>query len=299
MADKTKIEWTDATWNPIIGCQVVSAGCKNCYAMKLAGTRLKHHPTREGLTVETKNGPVWNGQVRFNENALDQPLRWKKPRMIFVCAHSDLFYENVPTSWVDKVFEVMLRCPQHQFQILTKRPDRMKQYVGLWKPASNIWLGTSVENQKTANERIPHLLQTPAAVRWLSCEPLLGPVDLNQTNKFGPNQIDAEIDWVVVGGESGINARPMNPFWVNSLQAQCSASAIPFHFKQWGEWVGEFHEAFDKEKQITDRFVTIYETAHGWDYTGVYCSRVGKRVAGRVLNGVTYDEWPGHYEDEK
>lgn len=211
MADGTKIEWTDATWNPITGCAVVSPGCTNCYAMKLAGTRLKHHPSREGLTKDTKAGPVWTGEVRLNRQWLDQPLRWTKPRMIFVCAHGDLFAEGVDQVWIDHVFAVMALAPQHTFQVLTKRPERMREYMlgmssrrgfiagygalvrggnlpdhyetayeALAKPLPNVWLGVSVEDQKRADERIPILLDTPAAVRWISAEPLLGPVDISR-----------------------------------------------------------------------------------------------------------------------
>lgn len=128
MADHTAIEWTDATWNPITGCSVVSPGCTNCYAMRLAGTRLQHHPSRAGLTTLSKAGPVWNGHVRLNEDWLDQPLRWKRSRRIFVCAHGDLFHENVPDDWIDRVFVVMAAAPQHTFQVLTKRPDRMREW---------------------------------------------------------------------------------------------------------------------------------------------------------------------------
>ncbi|TPI10283.1 DUF5131 family protein [Mesorhizobium sp. B4-1-1] len=129
MSDGTSIEWTDATWNPITGCQIKSPGCKRCYAMKLAGTRMKHHWSRQGLTVDTKAGPVWNGAVRFNQPWLTQPLQWTKPRMIFVCAHSDLFYEEVPDEWIDQIFAVMAASPRHIFQVLTKRPERMRDYV--------------------------------------------------------------------------------------------------------------------------------------------------------------------------
>ena len=222
MADNTKIEWTDATWSPITGCSVVSPGCTNCYAMRLA-----HHESRAGLTRDTKAGPVWTGEVRFNEQWLDQPLRWNKPRLIFVCAHGDLFAEGVPDEWIDKVFAVMALAPQHTFQVLTKRAKRMREYLTSrsakderghpaediripmtswlatpsWRrrnvstakhvplgkycasiewPLPNAWLGVSVEDQKRADERIPDLLATPAAVRWISAEPLLGPVDLTR-----------------------------------------------------------------------------------------------------------------------
>ena len=206
MSDKTPIEWTDATWNPITGCSLVSPGCTNCYAMRLAGSRLKNHWSRKGLTKPTEAGPVWNGQVRFNEKWLDQPLRWSKPRRVFVCAHGDLFHEDIPDTWIDRVFAVMARADKHTFQVLTKRPTRMRDYLlGDWQdrnlpqwgkmtwagrragfeemtrrlsgPLPNVWLGVSVEDQKRADERIPVLLDTPAAVRFISAEPLLGPVD--------------------------------------------------------------------------------------------------------------------------
>lgn len=210
MAEHTKIEWTDATWNPITGCSVVSPGCTNCYAMKLAGTRLDRHPSRAGLTKQTKAGPVWTGEVRFNEQWLTQPLQWKRPRRIFVCAHGDLFHESVPDEWIDKVFAVMALAPQHTFQVLTKRAKRMREYcvslveseehferfcdalvtnVGDYTvdhlfdttlPLPNVWLGISAEDQQRADERIPDLLATPAAVRWVSAEPLLGQIDFSK-----------------------------------------------------------------------------------------------------------------------
>ena len=280
MADKTKIEWTDATWNPITGCSVTSPGCTNCYAMQLAGTRLKHHESRFGLTRESGGRPKWTGEVRFNEQWLDQPIRWKRPRKIFVCAHGDLFHENVPDEWIDRVFAVMARCPQHIFQVLTKRADRMRKYISpppsttgmsvqnrLWKlyhanrcqhvpawPLPNVWLGVSVEDQERADERIPALLHTPAAVRWASCEPLLGSVDLTnisgaeRSRDYGSpvhgwsaiwrrNALGrSSLDWVVVGGESGPGARPMHPDWARSIRDQCADAGVPFHFKQWGNW---------------------------------------------------------------
>lgn len=293
MADGTHIEWTDATWNPITGCSVRSAGCKHCYAMKLAGTRLRHHASRAGLTIATAAGPVWNGDVRFNEAWLTEPLRWKRPRRIFVVAHGDLFHEAVPDAWIDRVFAVMALCPQHQFQVLTKRGDRMRAYfadaaaaqgrrgdavraINLGRPGGkctpdaimtpyplpNVWLGVSVEDQRAAEERIRHLLATPAAKRWISAEPLLGPVDLTRI-LIGEGDNDPALaastgirhirftmdalagvqsfgwpglDWVVAGGESGDGARPMHPDWVRGLRDQCASSGVPFLMKQWGEW---------------------------------------------------------------
>ena len=235
MADNSRIEWTDATWNPITGCSRVSRGCGGpdgggCYAERLAATRLRRHPSRRGLT--DRHGR-WTGEVRFNRQWLHQPLGWRKPRRIFVCAHSDLFHERVPDEWIDRVFGVMAQCPRHVFQVLTKRAQRMRDYVRARSRARyapllrNVWLGVSVEDQPTADERIPVLMETPAVVRWISAEPLLGPIRLRW--------IDAPLlHWVVAGGESGPNARPMDPDWVRSLRDQCEYLGAPFFFKQWG-----------------------------------------------------------------
>ena len=259
MADKTLIQWSDATWNPITGCSIVSSGCKNCYAMGLAARRLRNHPSRQGLTDEHGR---WTGEVRWNEQWLDQPLRWKRPRRIFVCAHSDLFHENVPSNWIDTVFAVMALAPQHQFQVLTKRPERMRDYLrgapvdrggfrsiasrdsiiveairgdqangrlpgsgldGAPWPLPNVWLGTSVEDQPTFDRRVKPLRECPAAVRWLSVEPLLGPINAVPLGS---------IDWIVVGGESGPGYRPMDPEWARSLRDQCVGAGVPFYMKQ-------------------------------------------------------------------
>ena len=250
MADKTTIEWTDATWNPITGCSRVSKGCEHCYAETLAAGRLRHHPSRAGLTDE--NGR-WNGVVRLNKEWLWQPLGWRKPRRIFVVAHGDLFHERVPDKWIDGIFSVMSLAPQHIFQVLTKRPERMRQYIkkaaasGIMWPLPNVWLGTSVENQETADERIPHLMETPAAVRWLSAEPLLAPITFDSTHESdmvesnflsgiaGERVYDGRkcaLDWVVCGGESGPGFRPMKAGWARSIRDQCALAGIPFFMKQ-------------------------------------------------------------------
>ena len=249
MADHSKIEWTDATWNPITGCSVVSPGCQRCYAMKLAGGRLRHHPSRQGLTVQTKKGPVWNGEVRFNQEWLDQPLKWRMPRQIFVCAHADLFHESVPYEWIDRVFNVMAKARElgrgHVFQVLTKRAERMWQYtqrnrltLKYW-PLPNVWMGTSVENQNCADHRIPYLLETPAEVRWISVEPLLSEIDLYRGGWSFLERLRSpqgkkyeRLDWVVVGGESGHGYRPMDPSWARMLREQCSGAGVPFFMKQ-------------------------------------------------------------------
>lgn len=296
MSDNTAIEWTDATWNPVVGCDKVSPGCDNCYAIRTA-RRMSANPNPKvsAAYAGTEAGGEWTGQVNLLEDRLDQPLRWQKPRRIFVNAQSDLFHKEVPNEFIARVFAVMVLAPQHTFQILTKRPGRMRSllnspdFISLvdstlggdksdapWDldwPLPNVWLGVSVEDQKTADLRIPLLLDTPAAVQWLSCEPLLGPVDLSQWVKphtdtcgdeFAPPWCICDYppkgDWVVVGGESGPNARPMHPDWARSLRDQCVAAEVPFHFKQWGEWQDG--------------------------------SRVGKRAAGRLLDGRTWDEYP-------
>jgi protein gp37 len=313
MADKTKIEWTDATWNPITGCTVVSPGCTNCYAMKLAGSRMKNHWSRKGLTQASKAGPVWNGKVRFNEQWLDQPLHWRKPRRIFVCAHGDLFHEDVPDAWIDIVFAIMALAPQHTFQVLTKRADRMLNYIiycdeisaaetGNQWPLPNVHLGVSTEDQTRADKRIPLLLRTPAAVRFISAEPLLGPIDLKQT-RLGHMPATARLDQVIVGGESGPGARPMHPDWARLLRDQCEATGVAFNFKQWGEWLpGEFGAPPDMNFQdrswmdvnLLPDINCDDQWAEDWatdDFEGhAIFKRVGKKAAGRLLDG---REWNG------
>ncbi|MEM9880200.1 MAG: phage Gp37/Gp68 family protein, partial [Pseudomonadota bacterium] len=255
MADKSLIEWTEATWNPITGCSVISPGCTNCYAMRLAGTRLKHHESRKGLTEPSKAGPVWTGEVRLNEQWLDQPMRWKRPRMIFVCAHGDLFHETVPDEWIDKIFAVMALSRHHVFQVLTKRADRMRSYLdgyaawvrverligdlkpsSLWngshyeaqrilqsgQPLPNVWVGVSAENHEWAYERLPELDATHAALHWVSAEPLVGPIDFDRL------ALGCLPDWIVVGGESGRNARSMDPDWAREIRDFCKTYDVPF-----------------------------------------------------------------------
>jgi protein gp37 len=389
MSDNTKIEWTDATVNAVNGCSVVSPGCTNCYAMRLAGTRLKHTESRTGLTIDTKAGPVWNGTTRLSEKALMQPLRWKRPRRIFWNAHGDLFHDSVPDEWVDQCFAVMALTPQHIHQVLTKRPERMRAYLSdpavvrricavagklryelapdaerfhrafhralqpsasltAWTveggiasdmfrrqepdrdwpswvtwPLPNIWLGTSVEDQVRADERIPHLLATPAAVRFLSCEPLLGAIDLNAVPwdvagypmegalptpgepddfRYWHHRVQG-IAWVIVGGESGPAARPMHPDWARSLRDQCAAAGVPFFFKQWGAWAVEIDRdrqdpdwRRDYSNEYADRRATRWlNLAGGCGFHGDrfhVMRRVGKAAAGRLLDCVQHDGLP-------
>jgi protein gp37 len=345
MADKTKIEWTDATWNVITGCSVVSPGCKNCYAMKLAGTRLKHHPSRAGLTIEGPAGPVWNGVVRFNGHWLRQPLGWKKPRMIFVCAHGDLFHESVLDDWLYRVYAVMAIAGWHTFQVLTKRAKRMAEFTReLCTPAGferleaaarslghtlkfdgtktvalplpNVWHGVSVEDQTRANERIPHLMSTRSAIIWVSAEPLLGPVDLTRIMRSSQNsewvycdnaltgmcstQVGQHksraIDWVVVGGESAYDARPMHPDWAYALLNQCTEAGTAFLYKQTGAWVSAGDPTFGTVKgrvayiDRTGAFLDPPPQDENADCLTVV--HVGKKAAGRLLAGVEHNGFP-------
>lgn len=357
MAEHSTIEWTDATWNPVTGCSVVSPGCTNCYAMGLAGTRLQHHPSRTGLTQPSKAGPVWNGQVRLNEEWLTQPLQWKRPRMIFVCAHGDLFHESVPDAWIDRVFAVMALAPQHTFQALTKRSGRMRAYLsdegmrarvqdvvdtmepdGLHRfeghepwirnnfPLANVWLGVSAEDQRRADERVPDLLATPAAVRFVSAEPLLGPIDFTRVEARStgtliggdfayPKRIDAltgwaghypsptvfhprshrlaRLDWIIGGGESGPNARPMHPAWARSIRDQCAAAGVAFHFKQHGAWISAEGWYADHPVSLPIRAWTGTEwTDDGSRADLEWVARVGKKAAGRLLDGVEHNGMP-------
>ena len=356
MAETSTIEWTDATWNPVTGCTVLSPGCTHCYAMRLAGGRLRNHPSRVGLTKPGPNGPVWNGAVRFNEEWLFQPLRWRRRRMIFACAHGDLFEAAVPDEWIDRVFAVMALAREHTFQVLTKRPDRARSYINgalervdnqvgrtfrdaplskdvrwsmhrresswlplvpVW-PLPNVWLGVSAENQAFANERIPILLDTPARVRFLSAEPLLGEIDLRRLHIPGPPErwldalsgchtgwardgrlppVTGELDWVIVGGESGPHARPMHPDWARSLRDQC-ALVTPFFFKQWGEFVPESQNPAALSELTAETALYVDATgdtrpaARGARNGATTVQRLGKKRAGRHLDGRTHDELP-------
>jgi len=232
MAD-SKIEWTNKVWNPVTGCDKVSAGCKNCYAGRLAETRLKHK-------YYYKDG--FYGNITLHYNRLRDPMSWRKPAMIFVNSMSDLFHPDVPFSFIDDVFITMHNCPQHIFQILTKRPERLleyykhnrEQYYKIYDKSEgdyvftldNVWLGVSIEDQKTADLRIPILQQVPVAVRWLSAEPLLDDISLWK------HLIKEKIHWIVAGGESGPKARQMSPNWAWHIRNECLNFGVPFFFKQ-------------------------------------------------------------------
>lgn len=319
------IVWTNQTWNPLRGCSRVSLGCMNCYAEAQAARFCgAGQPYEDTINPETKR---WNGTIKLVHDKLTEPLRWKRPRMVFVNSMSDLFHEDVPDEYIDKVFAVMALAKQHTFQVLTKRPERMLEYLkslgrhhevdrvsleakkintetgfhytmtsnGWALP--NVWIGVTIENQEAADERIPLLLQTPAAVRWISVEPLLGPVNLERplpgpdlqqgggASICQPWMIQGGIDWVVVGGESGHNARPMHTDWARSLRDQCAAAGVPFLFKQHGEWRGG-GKGWHLSKPVTGGV-----QFHKWE-DGSISIREGKKSAGRLLDGVQHDGYP-------
>jgi protein gp37 len=224
MAD-TSIEWTDATWNPVAGCTVISPGCTNCYAMRMAA-RLDAMGMKKyrGLTRKSGKRAVWTGKVRLDQKALDIPAGWKKPRRIFVNSMSDLFHEGVPAKFVAAVWDAMQATPQHTYQILTKRPDRMAEITASLPVLKNVWLGTSVESADYLT-RIDDLRRVKAAIRFISFEPLLGSV-------AGANL--KGIQWAIVGGESGPRSRPMAEEWVVEIEAACRKVGTAFFFKQWG-----------------------------------------------------------------
>ena len=218
MADSSAIEWTDATWNPVTGCTKISLGCDNCYAERFAERfrGVPNHPFEQGF------------DLMLRPERLDQPRGWRRPRMIFVNSMSDLFHKDVPSSFVDQVFETMEATPQHTYQLLTKRSSRLRSYLrqryGVGLAPAHIWCGVSVEDRQTAN-RIRHLREAPARIRFLSIEPLLGPLDAVDLHGM---------DWVIVGGESGPRARPLEADWVRSLRDQAQEQRVAFFFKQWG-----------------------------------------------------------------
>ncbi len=319
MGDRTGIEWTDATWNPVTGCTKVSPGCDHCYA--------------EGIAHRFAGTPSYpNGfDVTLRPERLDQPLRWAKPRRVFVNSMSDLFHKDIPDEYIAEVFSVMARAGHHTFQVLTKRPGRMSSLLsrpsfrdnlahwGTPWPLPNVWLGVSVEDQRWADIRIPQLLRTPAAIRFISAEPLLGPVDLGYGEPCDHSRHThlevgcwAALDWVIVGGESGRGARPMHPDWVWRIGRQCTDAGVAFLFKQWGEWSpmaplrdgvfdfsgghaladdGTLYEpgalAYPDGPRYGEALRANHNRAH---LTSMY--RVGKKAAGRELDGQIWDGYP-------
>ena len=328
MMGDSKIEWTEETWNPLRGCSRVSAGCDHCYAEGIAARFSGPGRPFEGVAKMVHGKPHWTGKIKLVPDKLSEPLGRRKPTTYFVNSMSDLFHEGVPDEFIDRVFAVMALCPQHTFQILTKRPERMAEYLGMparealigqvvyrmsrpakevileWSglPLPNVWLGVSVEDQATADERIPHLLSTPAAVRFVSYEPALGPVDFTEwlhdsdcegsasTAKRLPewectccDPPEIRLDWVICGGESGPGARPMHPDWPRSVRDQCLAAGVPFFFKQWG--------AYGPEQSKPVVYTDVYQGGVSMD-SPCPMYRVGKKAAGRLLDGEEHDERP-------
>lgn len=333
----TKIEWADKVWNPATGCTPVSEGCDNCYARRMHERRLWSNEPFSKVTLHLE---------RFEE-----PLHWHKPRRIFVCSMGDLFHEAVPDEFISHVFAVIWDTPRHTYLILTKRRERMQRLLGstqFWRSVRgwlkgnlkhcyrdlairdtvetlpNVWLGVSCEDQKTADERIPLLLQTPAAIRFVSIEPMLGPVDLNKLPNLPPCSSECprfardcheterwicaqqqqlsnhKLDLVIVGGETGPKARPMHPGWVRSVRDQCQAAHVPFFFKQWGEWIlrtkrGMMNTGYG----VLAPDGTWHSGQTGWngrdidpDTGEAFMIRVGKKVAGQLLDGREWSEFP-------
>ena len=251
---ETAIEWTDSTWNPVAGCSIMSSGCTNCYAMQMA-YRLEAMGVDKytGLTRKSGARSVWKGVVHEDRKALSIPISWKKPRKIFVNSMSDLFHPEVSMDFIADVWRVMADTPRHSYQVLTKRPDRMAEFTRAWDGGvlDNVWLGTSVEDAEVV-DRIDQLRSVPAKIRFISFEPLIGPV----------GSIDlSNIDWAIVGGESGPRARPIKEPWIDQIHAACKRYDTAFFFKQWGAW-------------------------------GKDNKRRSKKQNGRTYRGKTWDEMP-------
>jgi protein gp37 len=335
MANKTSIEWTDYNWNFLRGCSRVSEGCRNCYAEGVAARFSGEGMPYEGLAKFVDHKPRWTGEISFHEDILIEPLTWRRPRKVFVNSMSDLFHEKVTDEMLHKAFAVMALTPQHTYQILTKRPERMRKYFfrdneetirrwhnaypkgglveTLWTlPLPNVWLGVSVEDQKTADERIPLLLNTPASVRWISAEPLLGPIkfktakgwDKSYDDEFWMAEKASVIDdfaywaihdnglnWVVVGGESGSGARPCDVQWIREIVDQCKAAGVPVFVKQlgakpedsshkdiWGPDGGHHYT-----RPIGDPLLVEAENAPGYSITNQQLSRhISNRKGGDI-----------------
>jgi len=280
------ISWTDFTWNPIVGCRKVSEACRNCWALVFARRMSKNSrtPYYHGLVDESGE---WNGRSRFVESRLYDPINIKEPKMISVVLMGDLFLSTNESRDLDKIFTVMKMCQQHTFLILTKRPKSALQYfrrnhvrkvIGL--PLPNVWIGVTVENQRAVQERVPALLDIEAKIRYISCEPLLGEINLDQYIKpFGPPKDSPSIDWIVAGGESGVGARPSSPLWFKSLRDQAEKAKIPFHFKQWGSWGLRCYEVRNISRDIVE-------------IDGFKMRRTSKEKNGRLLDGKEWLQFP-------
>lgn len=276
MNGKTKIEWADRVWNPVVGCTPASAGCAHCYAKRIYERFYQERPS---------------SQVQLHPERLDDPLHWRYPSRVLVNSMSDLFHYEVSYDFIADIVETIALSPKHTFMVLTKRPKRMQfifsevMKILADNPLPNLWLGVTVENQQAADERIPLLLQTPAAVRFVSVEPMLGPVDLGNylclTHSKGGLTLGNYLDWVICGGETGPGARPMHPDWVVSLRDQCVNANVPFFFKSWGDWEPAY---------VSMGLNAKYRVFTFPDRETMY--RVGKKTAGRILDGEEWNEFP-------
>lgn len=295
MSQKTKIEWTESTWNPVSGCDKISDGCKNCYAEKMA-KRLQAMGTKG-----YENG----FKVTLHPDRLSEPTKRKKPTMYFVCSMGDLFHDDVPFWYIDDIFATMIHNSQHTFQVLTKRPKRMQQYFmrskelieeyfpnGVTLPAQNIWLGVTAENQEQADNRIPILLDIPATKRFVSIEPMLSKIDFERL--YSRESYLFDLDWVICGGETGANARPLHPDWVRNLRDQCQESNVPFFFKQWGEYISTVPASYKEEPSIwmniDGKTATEEEALKGGSWKGFF--KVGKKQAGHLIDDVEHRNMP-------
>lgn len=347
---RTAIEWTDVSWGPVIGCARVSPGCDRCYAIPLAhmhasNPNAKIAAASAGTTRRGPDGVDWTGAVRLLHGRLTEPFTWTKPSKAFVNSQADLWYRQVPEDFIALVFAVMALAPEHQFQILTKRParagsqlrsrrfadcvdaaltriaarpdarlragalDLARQHLGnraadgSMTPLPNVWIGVSVEDQQRATQRLPLLLRTPAAVRWVSAEPMLGAIDLAQAARGTRRRqsgstpdLDA-LHWVVAGGESGRGSavRPMHPAWPLGLLRQCQAADIPFQFKQWGSWgtspLPGGDQNFESRMVLPDDHTPIDPLTTA----AAPMVRCGKKLAGRRLDGAIWHAWPVGY----
>lgn len=298
------------TWNPIVGCSKISEGCNNCYAEKMANRLSKIQKTSDKYchSINPETGK-WNGYVNGFGDVVIKPLHWRKPRVIFVCSMGDLFHEKVPFKWIDKVYRTMEDVDvfdKHIFVILTKRAERMLEYItyrkakGMNYGHSWIWMGVTTENQEQANKRIPFLLETEAAVKFVSIEPMLGPIKLNRLKEgiaLERNSLNGEayslgetyqegpkLDWVIVGGESGHHARPMHPDWVRSVRDQCAKANTPFFFKQWGEWAPT-HELLCNRPGLKGKLW------HNFDPDTSVC-KLGRKNTGNLLDNRRHEDFP-------
>lgn len=342
MSADTSIEWTHRpgtrgkTWNPVRGCSKVSEGCRNCYAMGIAARFSGDNPKTgkplayKGLAVMKESGPAWTGKVVLVPEALSEPLRTKAPTTYFVNSMSDLFHEGLSDETIAAVFGVMAACPQHTFQVLTKRAERMARWfewvsrdqdpgvtcaeyaagqgapithavVGAPWPLPNVWMGVSVEDQATLDQRAPELAKVPAVVRFWSYEPALGEIDPRPYLL-----VPRWVDWVIAGGESGRGARPMHPTWVRSLRNHLAEAGVPFFFKQWGAWApGEKTEGPSWADTYQGKKIQPEQCRWMWpdgrteplgagryDREAVLMNRIGKKAAGRLLDGREWNQFP-------